>query len=539
MKKSLIFSLVSGVVIIFAFPDFGLWPLAWVAFVPLFLALDPKRGGITPRRGFFLGWVFGFVFFLGTVYWVVHSMYFFGGLSLATSIVIMLLMVCYLALWFALFSLCFVFTRGFSTLARLFLIPCLWVAFEYLRTHLILGFPWALIGYSQAGFLTLIQISDITGVWGVSFLVMTVNTLIFLCFAEPSPQKFASAGRLGGLFRARGLFEGRAFRPPVIETVITVLFCISVLVYGAARTGRVDAMTGSWPVLKVGIAQGNFEQDVKWNPTNRKSTIDTYTALTAEAVAQGAELVVWPETAVPFYLEEDRQLGPLVLNLPDETGSYILTGSPSYSYNKKLGAREYFNSAYLIKPGGFTERYDKFYLVPFGEYVPLKRFLFFAEKLVEGSGDFSPGRGAYPLLFNGRSIGVLICYEAIFPEISRSFVKGGATLLANLTNDSWFGDTSAPHQHLGMSIFRAVENRVFLVRSANTGISAIVDPVGRIRQRSSLFTETFLAGEVGLRFAPPGVYTRYGDFFPFILMAVSVVFLAQGVRRRLRDVRGD
>jgi apolipoprotein N-acyltransferase len=185
------------------------------------------------------------------------------------------------------------------------------------------------------------------------------------------------------------------------------------------------------------------------------------------------------------------------------------------------------------------ERYDKFYLVPFGEYVPLKRLLFFAEKLVQGVGDFTPGRGAFPLMFNGQGVGVLICYEAIFPEISRSFVKRGATLLANLTNDAWFGDTSAPYQHFGMSIFRAVENRVFLVRSANTGISAIVDPAGRVEQRSELFTEEVLTGGVRLRQSPPGVYSTYGDVFPLFCMAVSVVFLVSGVRRRSRNVRRD
>jgi apolipoprotein N-acyltransferase len=527
MNKPFIFALISGFVLIFAFPPFGMGLIAWVAFVPLFLALDWVEGGTTPKKGLFLGWISGFIFFLGTAYWVVHSMYFYGGVPLSVGILVMLLLVAYLALFPALFCFCFVLTSGYSTGIRLFLVPCIWVTLEYLRGRLFTGFPWVLLGYSQADFLTVIQISEITGVWGVSFLVMSVNTLLFLYFAK---------GRSKAPMRRRlGLRGG--FRLPLKETLVTVVLFISTLVYGLIRIDQVDSLTTNWPTLKVGIAQGNIDQSIKWDPAFQENTVETYMGLTDKAIKGGAVMIVWPETAVPFYLETDNDLGPVVRKLPSETGSYLLTGSPSYSYNIILNKYSSFNSAYLLSPhGGLPERYDKVHLVPFGEYVPFKRFLPFIDKLVVGVGDFTPGAGYFPLKFNGQGIGILICYEAIFPEISRSFVKGGSTLLANLTNDAWFGDTSAPYQHFEMALFRAVENRVFLIRSANTGISAIVDPVGRVKLKSGLFAEQTLTGEVRFREGPPGFYSWYGDIFPVLCIVVSGLFIVSRFRRRLRNV---
>jgi apolipoprotein N-acyltransferase len=523
MKKSFIFALISGFVLVFAFPPFGVGLFAWMAFVPLFLAAD----GVQPKKGFFLGWISGFIFYIGTVYWVVHSMYFYGEVPLAVGILIMLLLVSYLSIFHALFGLCFALTSGYTRIMRLFLVPSFWVTLEYLRGRLFTGFPWVLLGYSQADFLTVIQVSDISGVWGVSFLIMAVNTLIFHSLA---------GGQLG--VHERKWRRRAGFRLPMKETIVTVVLVVSSLVYGLIRIGQVDSLTSNWPTLKVGIAQGNIDQSLKWDPAYQEKTIETYVGLTDKAIKEGAGMVVWPETAVPFYLETDNDLGPIVRALPKQTGSYLLTGSPFYSYNIILNKYRSFNSAYLLSPrGALPERYDKVHLVPFGEYVPLKRFLPFIDKLVVGVGDFIPGAGYFPLRFNGQGIGILICYEAIFPEISRSFVKGGSTLLANLTIDAWFGDTSAPYQHFEMALFRAVENRVFLIRSANTGISAIVDPAGRVKVKSGLFTEETLTGEVRLRQGPPGFYSSYGDIFPFLCTAVSVLFIVSKIIRRSWNVR--
>jgi apolipoprotein N-acyltransferase len=521
MKSPYALALISGFIAVFAFAPFGIAPVAWIAFVTLFVALEAER----PVKGFFLGWVSGIIFYLGTVYWVVHSMYFYGGVPLNVSIAVMVLLATYLALYTALFGMFFSLTDTYGTMTRLLVVPSVWVSLEYLRGRLFTGFPWVLLGYSQADYLSLIQIADVTGVWGVSFLVMTVNVLLFL-YLSPAKSSVPLLRRMG--------LPGR-FHPPLKETIYTALILISALVYGNIRIDQVDSLSSKWPALKVGIVQGNIEQSLKWDPTHAGRTVRTYLGLTERVLAEGAEMVVWPETAVPFYLETEKDLGPVVLDLPDRTGSYLLTGSPAYSYNIILGEYRSFNSAYLLKPGGaLAERYDKVHLVPFGEYVPLKRFLPFIDKLVVGVGDFAPGPGYFPLIFNGQGIGILICYEAIFPEISRSFVTGGATILANLTNDAWFGDTSAPYQHFQMAVLRAVENRVFLIRAANTGISAILDPVGRPTVKSELFTEATLTAEVRLKQGPPGFYSRKGDFFPSLCIAVSCIFIISRFRRRAR-----
>lgn len=526
MKNPLVLALISGFMLVFAFAPFKAPLVAWIAFVPLFLALEGER----PGRGFSLGWMSGFVFFIGTVYWVVHSMYFFGGVPLKVSLGAMVLLAAYLSLFPALFGMFFCLMEPYGKLTRFLLIPSVWVALEYLRGRLFTGFPWVLLGYSQADFLSVIQIADITGVWGVSFVVMAVNTLVYLYFsAEKSTVPLLS--RMGLTVR---------FRPPLKETVVTVLLLAAVFVYGSLRIDRVESLASKWPALKVGIVQGNIEQSVKWDPAYQRSTVETYLGLTESALEGGAEMIVWPETALPFYLATDDVLGPMVRDLPGRTGSYLLTGGPSYSYNLSLNEYRSFNSAYLFKPGSiYLQRYDKVHLVPFGEYVPLRRFLPFIDKLVVGVGDFAPGPGYFPLRFNGQGMGILICYEAIFPEISRSFVSGGATVLANLTNDAWFGDTSAPYQHFDMAVLRAVENRVFLIRAANTGISAIVDPVGSVKVESGLFKEAAITGEVRLRQGGPGFYSRYGDVFPGVCIALSCFFIVSRYRRRARGERWD
>jgi apolipoprotein N-acyltransferase len=263
---------------------------------------------------------------------------------------------------------------------------------------------------------------------------------------------------------------------------------------------------------------------VKWDPEFQESTLATYERLTREAAAGGARLVVWPESAVPFYLQDDRLRAERVQSLARDLKAAMVVGSPAYEAGP--GGVRYFNSAYLIdEQGGVGGRSDKVHLVPFGEYVPLAWLFPFVNKLVAGIGDFSPGSGTIPLASSQAPLGVLVCFEGIFPEIARGYVSRGARLLVNITNDAWFGRSSAPHQHLAMTVFRAVENRVPLVRSANTGISAIIDSRGHIRGMTSLFTAVQLGGDVRLS-DEESLYTRYGDLFA--LLCLTAV-LAGGV----------
>lgn len=503
--KRISLSIISGLILVSAFPPLGLGCAAWAAFVPLFFAVEGAGKG----KGFMLGFLCGLVYFAGTVYWVVNSMYFYGGVPVWISVFVMLALAAYLSLFTAAFGLFLpVMLERSGNVPRAVLVPSVWVVLEYLRGYLFTGFPWVLLGYSQARYTPLVQIADITGVWGVSFLVMSVNTALFLVIR-------------------RFLKKGAAF--PFREAALAVVLLASTVVYGFVRIGMVDRETPAWKGVIAGVAQGAIDQGVKWDRSFQEKTLDIYRELSLKAAGAGAGLIVWPETAVPFYLGADRLNDGVVEAAARDARSYVLTGSPSYSYNLATGSTSYFNSAYLISPGGaIVGKYDKVHLVPFGEYVPLKRFLPFVKKLTAGVGDFSEGPGAIPIMYDGGGIGVLICFEAIFPDIARTAVKNGAALLVNITNDGWFGRSSAPYQHLEMSAMRAVENKAYLLRSANTGISAVVDPAGRIIDSIPLFEKGVMVDRVGLRNGPLTFYSMYGDIFAygcFVFTGIAV-FLA-------------
>lgn len=507
--KRIVFAAIAGFILVFAFPPFDYGFTAWIALVPLMHALD----GAGKKKAFLLGLLFGSVFFLGTVYWVVNSMYYYGGVPVSVSILIMLLLVATLGLYTGLFGLLFSMTSGVNSMFTLALAPCLWVSIEYLRGYVpYFGFPWILIGYSQTPYLPVVQIADITGVWGISFLIAAVNTAIYL-FLKATLAK--------------------EMRLPVKEVLVISALLILIIAYGFIRIREVDRSVASWKELKVGIIQGSIDQGLKWNSAFEEETVRIYRDLSGRAGKEGADLIVWPETAVPFYLGNEPVRGALIGDIAKEAGSYILTGSPSYNYNSGSGAVSYFNSAYLLAPTGkILGRYDKIHLVPYGEYVPFKRFLPFIKKLTVGVGEFSSGPGPAPIGFDGGKIGTLICFESIFPEIAGGSVRAGATILANITNDAWFGKTSAPYQHFEMSILRAVENRVFLLRAANTGISAVVDPVGRVREKTGLFIQDTIVDNIRLRQGPLTFYSEYGDILVYACILISSVFISSKFLRR-------
>jgi apolipoprotein N-acyltransferase len=354
------------------------------------------------------------------------------------------------------------------------------------RSYILTGFPWAIIGYSQYRTLPLIQICDLTGVYGVSFLLAFANVVFYRIFVwlreKDSPYP------LGGL---------------------TMLFLLlaATLGYGFSALTRVE----KGPLQRVLLVQGNIPQDVKWNPAFQESTVATYERLTRKECRFAGTLVVWPESALPFYLQSEPAYAARVESLACELQSYLVTGSPAFETDH--GVTRYLDSAFLISPtGSVLGRSDKLHLVPFGEYVPLAALFPFVHKLVSGIGEFSPGKSAVPLETAGGKIGVLVCFEGIFPEIARAYVQAGAGMLVNITNDAWFGRSSAPYQHLSMIVFRAVENRVPLLRAANTGISSVIDSKGHIHSMTPLFEEATLSAEVR-RGEGGSFYSRHGDLF--------------------------
>jgi len=543
MKKNILLSVISALFLIAAFSPLGTGLLAWLGLVPFLFALQgvvvrgEERGA---RRSFLLGWIWGFVFSVGTTYWVVNSMYFYGGIPLIPGALIMLVLAAYLALFPAIFAVLFYYTRDYRPLFRLFAIPALWVSLEFVKGFLFTGFPWTLLGYSQVDFTTFIQFADILGVWGVSYWVMLLNVGIFLFLLNLAH----GSGRRGLRIE------------PFLIFVATVVFVFFVVVYGALQMRLVNKDIATWPKIDVAAVQGNIGQAVKWQPTEQKKTVDIYARLISEAAsafkkdgddAQG--LIVLPETSMPFFLSRDRDLFPLVAETAKSAGSYLLIGSPDYKLDDE-GGHNILNTAFVLSPDGLISgRYDKMHLVPFGEYVPLKRVLFFIEKLTAGAGEFVEGRGLYPIELDiggvKTSVGTFICFEAIFPSLVAELARGGPEpaadaslvtgLLVNITNDAWFGDTSAPYHHLDMTVMRAVENRMYLLRSANTGISAIVSPTGEVVARTELFEAAVVSGKVGVRKAGPTFFGRFPNLFPCALLIFSAIIVVLALRFRRRS----
>jgi apolipoprotein N-acyltransferase len=473
----------------FSFPRPDLGSVAWFGLLPLFLVME--------RKPFRSGFLAGIGFFGLVLYWLNIVMTTYGRLHPLLSVVAYLLLVAYLALFFGGTTWAACRCRERLGLSPTLTLPVFWVTLEFLRSFLLSGFPWATLGYSQQSHLLLIQSADICGPYGLSFLLILSNAT------------------LAALWHVRGRGFRRGF--PRIAVTVTVLLFMANLGYGTLRLA--DQPDDRQQTLSTALAQGCFDQSVKWNPAYQQRTVDVYRQLSLSAGdGEDPELIIWPESAIPFYFQQGGPLSAEVINVPRSSGAYLLFGSPAFEVINRRPRN--LNSAFLLGPdGGVLGRSDKVHLVPFGEYVPLGRFLPFIDKLVVGIGDFAPGTIS-PLPMNGHQLGVLVCFEAIFPELARDYVARGSDLLVNITNDAWFGRSSAPYQHLAMCRFRAVENRVWLARAANTGISALIAPSGRITVQSPLFERLALHGSVGLG-ARSSFYTRYGDVLPAVLLVLS------------------
>ncbi|WP_054697269.1 apolipoprotein N-acyltransferase [Desulfosarcina cetonica] len=489
-----------------AFPKISMPILAWFALVPLLVALRERSAGDAFKTGF----IAGLVHYLTLLYWVVFTMRVYGYLPWWQSVSLLFLLAAYLALYPGIFALAVVRTCR-NPIHLIWLAPFFWVALEYVRTFLLTGFPWGLVGYSQFNRLHIIQISDMFGVYGVSFLVVLVNTAIYVLL-------LAAAGKP---WRGVTVSRQQAFKTTAFALALITL----TIVYGRYRIAAMDAAMDKAAKTRVALIQGNIDQARKWDPAFQISTTKKYVDLTLSAVDRQPDLVVWPETATPFYFEASPKLTQLVTDAIRKAGVYLLVGSPSVQAVGDQAA--YYNSAYLVAPdGSIAGRYDKVHLVPFGEYVPLKQLLSFVGKMVAQVGDFSPGKKGHTLAWgpDRPKLGVQICFEIIFPDLCRSLVKNGAGLLVNLTNDAWFDRSSAAEQHFSMAAFRAIENRRSLVRCANTGISGVVDPVGRVVRRTELFSDAVVVKAVPA-LTEQALYTRMGDFLPQIGLIIMGILM--------------
>ena len=511
----LLLPVLSGTLLVLSFPQYDLDFLAWIALVPLLLAIREKPW----KTAFGQGWLAGLVFFVGTLSWVIHAMHQYGKLPFPVSFLVMLLLAGYCALFVALFAAILVALTDTQGVLRPWTAAALWVTLEWLRGHLLSGFPWALLGYSQYHALSVIQIADVTGVYGVSFLLVLVNAL---------------AARLIAVIVSRVGLSATPVPVPWISVPLAATLVAFVVDYGYWRLDPRNNPANEHS-LRIGLVQANVDQAQKWDVAFRRETIDRYKKLTNQVVRE-VDLVVWPEAAAPFFFDVETDYRGELLRFVQERGVPLLFGAPAVDRRTDGGLR-LLNSAYLVSGGGAVlDRYDKVHLVPFGEYVPLKSIFFFLDKLVVGIGDFVPGSG--PRVMSGPSghLGLVICFEVIFPDLVRQFVDRGADYMVTITNDAWFGRTSAPYQHFAMVVFRAVENRVPFARAANSGISGFIDAEGHILRTTELFVEGALNGEVRIG-GPRTIYTAYGDLFAYGC-AILTLFVAARMWRQ-GAFRGD
>lgn len=485
-------ALLSGLLLAASFPKYGHPVFAWTALAPLLVAVWMSRGPQAPRA-FWLGWIAGFVHFSLTVSWVVEVMSLHGGLPMPVAWAVMFLLAAYLALYPALFAV--LVARAIRRFGAdgIWLAPLLWPATEWLRGWVGGGFPWALLGTSQAGVTPVIQLASVVGVFGVSaLLAMTATAGAALAVSRETRHR-----------------------------VWAVAAVAMVLVVGAFGTWRVvgGTLTTQGPVLKVGLLQGNVAQDQKWNPALRDEITSRYLRLSEQTISVGARLVVWPEASTPFFFEAEPQKAVGVRALAQSARTPMIIGTDEFEQDR-AGSRIY-NAAVAVGEDGRTRGgYRKMQLVPFGEYVPLKSLLFFVGPLVEKVSDFAPGTDPVVLDTGVAHTGVAICYEVVYPWIARAFARNGATLLTTITNDAWFGTSSAPYQHFAQASVRAVEQGRYLVRAANTGISGIVDPYGRTVLSTPLFEEAAVTGDVRL-LETRTIYSYMGDLVAWLGLVLA------------------
>ncbi len=390
--------------------------------------------------------------------------------------------------------------------------PVLWTALEYVRGHALTGFPWSSLGYSQYRFLHFIQVADIVGIYGVSFIVAAVGGLLADWWAN------------GRRRPSRGLLASSA----AMAVLLAAVLAYGQMRLGESRPGRDET---------VSLVQGDIDQGLKWDEEFKDESVRIYEGLTREAVKAGSpSLVIWPESAMPFFFGTDALTGR-VINLAREVRTPIFSGVDLLEPSSRPGVRyENTNSAVLISAAGeITGRYDKIHLVPFGEYVPMRSVLFFVDRLAAGIGDFKAGTGQRLIrLPDGEEFGTAICYEIIFPELLRGYFRDGrGGFIVNVTNDAWFGTTAGPYQHWAMAVMRAIENRKPVVRAANTGISGLIDSSGRIVAETRLLQRTALT--VSFRTDTTSTfYSRHGDLVPLGCITIGILLIAFAFRPRKR-----
>jgi apolipoprotein N-acyltransferase len=521
-KSAWLLVLLSAVLQILIFPLPNLYMLCWVAITPLLIAILRARqphtlqlkAGIkllpaSPLQAFLLTYACGILWYAGTCYWIYSVMHQYGGVNTPAGIGILILFCLYLALYHGIFGLVVsLLARGSPfNLRALLLSPVVWVAVELARTR-ITGFPWGLLGTTQVDNIPLARIVSVTGAYGLSFEIMLVNAA----------------------FAAAYLGQREKRKQLLLATVVAAL-----ILQAGSLVPAPTIPANRYAVLvqaNVPILEGSDWTKPYFNDTLRGLT---EISLDSPGAPSHPDLIVWPENPAPFY-NSDPLFRDAVSNVARRSGAWLIAGSIGIRNASATPdqSTEIYNSASLVSPNGeWVSRYDKVHLVPFGEYVPFKQIFSFAGGLTKEVGDFSRGTSRAPLNAGGTRLGVFICYESIFPDEIRQFANNGAQVLVNISNDGWYGDSGAYAQHLKQSRMRAVENDRWLLLDTNTGLTAAIDPAGRIVVNAPRKTRIALRAPYALANATT-FYTRHGDWFAYLcaIISVAALFMRLFVRKR-------
>jgi apolipoprotein N-acyltransferase len=501
---NLILSAASGVLFALAFPDYGIAWLAFLSLAPLLIAI--VRSG-SWREAALHGWLAMMIAWLMMVPWVVRVMSHYGGLPYITGVLIFCAMCAILGLYGSAFALIVWSLRLRERFAPWLLIAPAWAAIEFVRTYLLTGFPWNLIGTAIVEYTPLIQISRAAGPYFLGCLVVLPSIVIAWLVTQ----------------RPRGI--GRVI---VVGGTCIVLFVWWATGYVASQWRRMDSNA---PTQTAALLQPNISQEMRWNVANVVALFQRMMAMTNEAANHGVNVIIWPESTVPLSFASTEFFRNAIESTSATRNVDIILGSVAEDPSQP---NRMWNAAFLVSGGRTIGHYDKIRLVPFGEYVPMRKMLFFAEKLVHAVGEFEFGTKDHPL--RGRfAYGPAICYEVVFPRITATQVKNGAEVLVTITNDAWYDGTSAPRQHLNQVRLRAVEADRWVLRAGTTGISAVIDPTGRIVQEIPMGKEGIIYAKFAARrMMTP--YVRWGDWFAWLcVITVIIAFIA---RRRI-EVRGS
>jgi apolipoprotein N-acyltransferase len=514
----------SALLQVLIFPLPGLYVLSWVAFAPLIVGLLRARPAstleiegsfnlraATPAQAFLLAYVCGILWYAGTCYWIYNTMREYGGLSAPMALLALVLFCMYLGLYHGFFGLLLSLCSGPGRDYRRALVatPFMWVAVELARER-VTGFPWNLLGTAQVGNLSLTRITTLTGVYGVSFEIMLVNVAVAAAFLV---RKRKRATLLLASFAAAAVLQaGRLVEAPPLPTDHSALLLQENIPVDATWTRKAFIQT----------LQELGDLSIKDSASPNAPETASAKAPASNFTPTRPDLMVWPESPAPFYTG-DTLFRDAVGGVARQSRTWVVTGAIGNKplTNGGVGASQVFNSAALISPSGeWTARYDKVHLVPFGEYLPFPQLFAFAGGLTKEVGQFEAGTSRAPLNAGGTKLGVFVCYESVFPGEVRLFADQGAQVLVNLSNDGWYGDSGAYAQHLNQTRMRAVENDRWLLSATNTGVTASIDPYGRVVARLPRKERAALLAPYALT-SVTTFYTRYGDWFAWLCAIIS------------------